>query len=110
MKKFPTLYFYNSELNYTFELTYKDLFFEKGNFIYFYIIFYDFPEDAQNYYWSFISRWELGMPFLKKYFFTYDYDGKCIGYYNEKKIIINNDVNKYNNKNIKNRTFLWIII
>ena len=50
------------------------------------------------------------MPFLKKYFFTYDYDGKCIGYYNEKKIIINNDVNKYNNKNIKNRTFLWIII
>jgi len=110
LKKFPTLYFYNSELNYTFELTYKDLFFEKGNFIYFYIIFYDFPEDAQNYYWSFISRWELGMPFLKKYFFTYDYDGKCIGYYNEKKIIINNDVNKYNNKNIKNRTFLWIII
>lgn len=110
LKKFPTLFFYNSELNYTFELTYKDLFFEKGDFIYFYIIFYDFPEDAQNYYWSYISRWELGMPFLKKYFFTYDYDEKYIGFYNDKKIIINNDVNKNNNENIKDKSFLWIIM
>ena len=110
LKKFPTLYFYNSELNYTFELTYKDLFFEKGNFIYFFIIFYDFPEDAQNYYWSFISRWELGMPFLKKYFFTYDFDGKYIGFYNEKKIILKNNVDKINNENIKDKTFWWIII
>ena len=110
LKKFPTLYFYNSELNYTFELTYKDLFFEKGNFIYFFIIFYDFPEDAQNYYWSFISRWELGMPFLKKYFFTYDFDGKYIGFYNEKKMILKNSVDKINNENIKDKTFWWIII
>ena len=110
LKKFPTLNFYNSELDYTFELTYKDLFFEKGNFIYFYIIFYNFPEDAQNYFWSFISRWELGMPFMRKYFFTYDYDGKYIGFYNTKKIIINKDINKYNNKRIKHKSFLWIII
>ena len=110
LKKFPSLYFYNSELDYKFELTYKDLFFEKREFIYFCIIFYDFPEEAQNYFWSFISRWELGMPFMKKYFFTYDYDGKYIGFYNEKKIILNNDVDKYNNKNKKDNTFLWILI
>ena len=109
IENFPTLYFSNLELDYEFELNYKDLFIENGNLIYFLIIFYDFPEDFQNYFWSFISRWEFGLPFMKKYFFTYDYDGKYIGFYNNKKLITNNNNEKDILKN-KNKNFLWTII
>ena len=39
IKKFPTLYFYSNELEYIFELTYKDLFALNGDKIFFMIIF-----------------------------------------------------------------------
>ena len=109
LEQFPSLYFSNEELDYTFELDYKDLFIENGDLIYFLIIFYNFPQGVENYLWTYISRWELGIPFLKKYFFTYDYDNKYIGFYNNKKLIQINNNKKDNNNNHK-KSILWIII
>ena len=82
LRSFPSLYFSSIELNYVFELNYEDLFLEKGEYIYFLILFYDYPKEIQNELDDYNSRWDLGMPFLKKYFFTFDYDSKYIGFYN----------------------------
>ena len=107
LEKFPTLYFLNLELDYAFELNYQDLFFEKDNLVYFLVIFYDFPVEVQDYFLDYNSRWEFGTPFMKKYFFTYDYDNKYIGFYNNNKKIIQNEDIKDNNKNTN---YLLIII
>lgn len=71
--KFPNISFVHRELKYTFELTYQDLFFTDINDIqknkfYFNIIFSKSSRD----------KWSLGKPFLKKYFFMFDYDKKLI--------------------------------
>ena len=80
-KTFPTLYFYHPEFNYTFELGFEDLFFERyGNL--FFLICFDmgisregddkFPE---------ISEWILGKPFLKKYQFSFNVGKRRIEFY-----------------------------
>ena len=69
------LYFYHRFFGKTFELNFEDLFEEKGNFIFFKIFF----DEADN------NIWRLGKPFLIKYFFSYDFDGKTISYYNLEK-------------------------
>ena len=61
------------QLLYTFNLDYKDLFYEKNGKYFFNVIF-----DKNN-----KIQWKLGKPFLKKYVFVYDYDSKTIGFYNE---------------------------
>ena len=73
VEKFPTLYFLNKKINYTFELNYKDLFVKKGKKFFFLMIL---PS-------SYTEHFELGKIFLKKYFFTYDLDKKTINFYNE---------------------------
>ena len=78
--KFPPLKMENKAFMKTFELNYDDLFKEKGDKIYFLIYFRYFQT----------SSWEVGLPFLKKYFFNYNYDSKMIYYYN-------NDAGKIDN-------------
>ena len=73
VEKFPTLYFLNKKINYTFELNYKDLFVKKGKKYFFLMIL---PS-------SYTEHFEMGKIFLKKYFFTYDLDKKTINFYNE---------------------------
>ena len=110
LKSFPPLYFSSIELNYVFELNYKDLFFENGDFIYFLVVFYDYPNEITNYFDEYNSRWDLGMPFLKKYFFTFDYDNKYIGFYNNKTVVPdNNPVIITKDKNKENKNYFWII-
>ena len=111
LSSFPTLYFSSIELNYVFELNYEDLFLEKGEYIYFLILFYDYPKEIQNELDDYNSRWDLGMPFLKKYFFTFDYDSKYIGFYNtnikienKKPMIISKD------NNSENKSYIGIIL
>ena len=70
----------------TFELNYDDLFLEKKDKIYFLIYF--------PYYGTF--SWEVGLPFLQKYFFNYNYDTNLISYYN-------NDLAKYAEEDKKGR-------
>ena len=70
-KKFPTLYIYNSDYNYTFELTQNDLFEVRGNRKYFLIVFCA----TANY------PWKFGRIFLQKYLFNFDIESKSIGFY-----------------------------
>ena len=71
-KKFPPLKIENKAYMKTFELAYDDLFLEKKDKIYFLVYF--------SYYMPF--SWEVGLPFLQKYFFNYNYDTNLISYYN----------------------------
>ena len=74
--QFPDLILYNSDFNKNFTLTKNDLFAfntkdKNDNNLYFLIVN---GIDDQN-------RWILGIPFLKKYILSFDYDNKRIGYY-----------------------------
>ena len=82
IKNFPTLFFYSSELNYTFELNYKDLFKSYDNYIYFLVVFDKYEK-----------IWNFGKIFIKKYEFYFNHDTKMIGfcsYWNKKKKNSNN--------------------
>ena len=74
------LCFYNKELNYTFELTYKELFYHNqndGNY-YFLVVFRDYSEEDYP-----IYSWVLGEPLFKKYEIYFNKDSKRIGIYNK---------------------------
>ena len=73
IKKFPTLYFKSNELEYIFELTYKDLFAINGDKIFFMIIFR-----------SNEAMFTFGKLFYKKYMLTFNFDNRIIGFYNDK--------------------------
>ena len=90
IKKFPTLYMISSQLEYKFELTYNDLFFEQNDNLFFNIIF---TKEK--------TKFTFGKIFLKKYFFTFSFDNKLIGFYNS------NDFDKINDNNY---TIIFILI
>ena len=71
-QRFPPLKIENKAYIKTFELNYEDVFLEKRDKIYFLIYF--------PYYMPF--SWEVGLPFLQKYFFNYNYDTNLISFYN----------------------------
>jgi len=89
-EKFPTLKFVQKNFLYTFELTYDDLFREKGDKIYFLIWFSTSVKTA----------WEIGYPFMKKYLFNYNFDNKLVSFYNN---------NIEGNNNESNDSKSWII-
>ena len=70
LKEFPTLYFYHLDFNYTFELTYKDLFAEYNGKYYFLVT----DSDGEN--------WTIGFPLLKKYQFFFNQDTRSVYFYN----------------------------
>ena len=74
IKDFPSLNFYNHEMNIFFNLTYNDLFIEKNNQIYFLIVFSKIEK----------RDWVLGRTFMKKYQFIYDLNRKLFGFYTNK--------------------------
>ena len=74
IKYFPSLKFFHNELNYTFELNYKDLFVEKYDKLVL-MIFFD----------EYTIEWYFGKPFLKKYMFLMNQDSKLLGFYYRKK-------------------------
>ena len=73
MKKFPEIKFFKNDLEEIFNLTYIDLFYNKGNNIYFLIVFNHLYDEI----------WELGKPFLSKFSFAYNFDSKIIWYYKD---------------------------
>ena len=73
VEKFSNISFYCKQLNYTFVLTYRDLFRKEGDKYYFLIIF-----DSVIY-----QNFAMGEPFLRKYFIIFDQDRKIIGFYNK---------------------------
>ena len=70
LKQFPTLYFYHMDFNYTFELTYQDLFVEYNGKYYFLVT----DSDGEN--------WTIGFPLLKKYQFFFNQDSRSVYFYN----------------------------
>lgn len=100
---FPSLYFFNDKLNYMFELTYDDLFFEQGDFIFFGIYFDRVLIEV--YKGAFISEWYLGKLFLKKYLFGFDFEKKELIFYKKTKAQKNkNEDNKNNEKDKSNNS------
>ena len=99
LKKFPSIYFESFEFNKTFELTYEDLFVldEKTNKYIFLILF---PTNYVE------TAWNLGIPFLRKYQFTFNEDKKVIGFYN----IDKKDNDKDKDKENYNKNWLYILI
>ena len=97
IKKFPSIHFESVEYNNTFKLTYEDLFVleEETNKYIFLIVF------PTNY---IETTWSLGIPFLRKYQFTYNEEKKVIGFYNY------NEKQKDNNKNNNNNKMILYIL
>ena len=98
LKIFPTLYFEHKNLNYTFELNYKDLFIEKDNKYWFLMV----VENGD------VDEWFFGYIFLKKYQFSFNQDTKRISFYNQE--LSDKDENEIKN-NYKNKiNFVYIIL
>ena len=74
---FPSLKFMHQDFNYNFSITVDDLIVEKDDYFYFLIFFSNF----QKY------DWRLGRPFVNKYNFMVDQDGKKVMFYSEKEEI-----------------------
>ena len=85
LKKFPKLNLFNRELNFNFNLDYKDLFIEINNKIYFLIIH---PQGIN-------LVWNLGTFLIKKYSFMFDQDKKQIYF-----IYLKKYENDSNNENV----------
>jgi hypothetical protein len=71
---FPTVFFFHSGFNTTFELTYNELIHENNGRLYF-MMYTD--SDNSDFYWG------IGKLFMEKYLFTFDFGSQTIGYYNE---------------------------
>ena len=96
-EKLPSLKFSSVELDYIFELTAEELFYEKGDYIYFMILFNKYESN---------TPWIMGQIFSSKYNFVFNSDKKQIGFYKKVNKEIKNDADKKNNISI----FLIIII
>ena len=70
LKLFPILYLDNVFLNYTFELTYKELFIEMNGKYHFLV-----TENEEE-------SWSIGYSLLKKYQFVFNQDSRTVGFYN----------------------------
>ena len=96
---FPSLYFFHDKLNYMFELTFDDLFFEKGEFLFFGIYFDHVLIEVFR--GAFISEWYLGKLFLKKYSFGFDFEKRELIFYKKNKTQKNKNEDKKKTKNEK---------
>ena len=76
INEFKNLSFTLKDIDYTFNLTYKDLFIEENNEYIFSIVFDTNTNNKDGY-------WILGKPFMKKNSLVYDLDRKIIGLYKE---------------------------
>jgi hypothetical protein len=83
INKMENLIFFNSDLNYTFVLTYEDLFY-KVNDIYFFVFYFTLA-------WA--KSFKLGKVFFKKYNIIFNQDGKTIGIYKKMKFLEKNGFN-----------------
>ena len=90
MNKLPNINFMIRDINYTFILTYEDLFIEFDQKIYFMLV--------NDYYHS--DYWTFGNLFLKKFPLIFDYDKKTITFINIYNPIINEKNSKFDIKSL----------
>ena len=87
LEKFPILKFKNIALRYIFSLDYKDLFsltYDKKYYIFNILVANVYQGDNNEN----AGYWVFGLPFWKKYQFSFDTDKKLIYFYNEKNIFL----------------------
>ena len=94
IKDFPIISLIHEELDFIFEITYKDLFIEYNNKIIFLLIY-----NAYGF-----NYWSLGKIFMRKYPFIFDYDKKTINFVNIYNIN-KSDFDKKNQKNENKKSF-----
>jgi len=104
--KFPDLIFEHKELGGNFTLTQKDLFaynaFNKSDLNLYFLVMFANPKGH-----SFIFSWTLGIPFLKKYRLSFNFDTHKIGYYKDDgKIIMHKGIGN-NSKSLYNYNFTF---
>ena len=99
-KEFPPLKLLSKPYMKTFELTYEDLFLEKNDKIYFLVYFSSYQG----------SSWEVGLPFLKKYFLNFNYDTKLISYYNNDLANIKFEKDSDNGNSMKKIVTIFVLI
>ena len=108
---FPDLIFEHKELEENFTLTKNDLFsfnyFNKSDTNLYFLVMFANPKSKE-----YIYHWILGIPFLKKYRLSFNYEAKEIGYYKyDGEIRKKNKNEKTNNKSFfKSTTFKIICI
>ena len=102
IKNFPGIYFFHHGYNYTFELTYKELFKEMNNSIFFLILknVGTFNHDI----------WKLGKIFLKKYHFSFNINSRTIILHNNIIYKTDEETNNIINKIKIHVNYIWIII
>ena len=72
--KLPSIQFKSRDLNFTFEMTYKDLFKEINGKLFFLIYFNKLDKNQFKF-------WILGKPFIKKYQFIFEQEKRLVGFY-----------------------------
>ena len=93
LEKFPSINFINKELRFSFSFNYKDLFYltkDKKYYIFNIMMISIYNPDyfyEDNFYGY---KWVLGLPFLKKYQFSFDSDNKLIYFYNKNEKFLDN--------------------
>ena len=105
---FPNLYFSHINFNYTFELTYKDLFMSIDNYYYFMIVFPNNQTDLVHTQ----EEWYMGLPFLRKYQFIFNFDKHNIVFYRTKNFEDNEGIPPYQEdegNNDKSKVWIYII-
>ena len=96
----PQIFFFNKQLNLTFNLDYNDLFYEEENSLIFLVTTYhDYDQ----------SFWILGKPFFKKYLLLFNMDSKMVGFY-KKEISENFETNKKNVNSFNTSIFINILL
>lgn len=93
----PSINFVSGDLKYTFQFTKEELFYTKGDYIYFMILFC--PNQFNN--------WIFGQIFTSKYHFVFHTDQRQIGFYHKVNIIDETNSSLFNINDIKNS---WISI
>jgi hypothetical protein len=99
-KKIPSIKFSSVKLSYIFEITKEELFYEKGDYIYFNILFTKFESN---------TYWIMGQIFTSKYHFFFNSDLRQIGFYSKvtPNPIIDDEVD---NKGISNLVVIIILV
>ena len=107
LSKFKSLYFYVKGLDYTFELNYKDLFYNNNDGNNYFLVYFNADyneEEGSSFFWTF------GEPLFKKYRLVFNQDTKRIGFYNQQNL--DKDGNKEDT--LENQSFWmkykWYII
>ena len=104
ISKIHNIYFFNKDIDFTFELTYKDLIYYNENDEYIYILINFLIDNDEEYYDEF---WILGEPIFKKYQFVFNKNSKRIGIYTKFD-------DKENKENLNNQSWIkknkWYLI